>query len=265
MKGEDTMKVTEYVPGTPNWTDLASPDLAASGQFYSGVFGWDPVVSPAPEAGGYTMFHIGDAAVAGLGPPQGPDQPPAWTVYFATDSADAAAARVEAAGGKVLAAPMDIMDQGRMAIFMDPTGAVFGVWQPAAFAGAQIYREPGALCWVELATRDTETATQFYRSVLGVRPDPQEMDGMVYTVFNAGDEGVAGMMAMTDQYPAEVPSNWMPYFASADVDATAAKIQELGGSLVVPPTDIPGIGRFSVAVDPAGAQFAVLKGEPQEA
>jgi predicted enzyme related to lactoylglutathione lyase len=258
------MKVSRYDNGVPNWADLGSPDIDAAKRFYAGVFGWNPV-DTSPEMGGYVMFHVGDAAVAGLGPLQGPDQPPAWTIYIATDDADGAAAKAEAAGGKVLMAPMDVADQGRMAILMDSTGAAFGVWQGNAFPGSQIQQEPGSLNWVELATRDTGAAVEFYASVFGWRAEDQEMEGMVYTVFNVGDTGVAGMMPMGDEFPAEVPAHWLPYFDTDDVDATAAKIEQLGGGLRVPPTDIPGVGRFAVATDPAGATFSLLKGLPREA
>ncbi len=160
------MKVTQYDNGVPNWVDLGSPDVAASKQFYSQLFGWEPV-DGGPDSGGYLIFHKDGAAVAGAGPLQGPGQPPSWSVYIATDDADATAAKVEAAGGKVLMAPMDVMDQGRMAVFMDPAGAAFGVWQKITFPGAQLQQEPGAISWVELATRDSERATQFYTAVFG--------------------------------------------------------------------------------------------------
>jgi predicted enzyme related to lactoylglutathione lyase len=259
------MKVTQYDNGVPNWADLGSPDMGASKRFYAGVFGWDPQESPAPEAGGYTIFHKGDAAVAGVGPLQGPDQPPAWTIYIAVDDADATAAKVEATGGKVLMAPFDVMDQGRMALFMDPGGAVFGVWQKGAFPGAHLLQEQGALSWFELATRDPDGVTQFYTSVFGWNAGIEQMEGTPYTIFSVGEQGVAGMMGMGDQFPAEVPPHWMPYFGTDDVDATAAKVADLGGTVTVPPTDIPEVGRFAVFLDPSGAALAVIKGEPPEA
>ncbi len=69
-------------------------------------------------------------------------QPPVWSSYVTVDDADATAAKVREAGGTVIAEPMDVMDLGRMAIFMDPTGAAFGIWQPATMKGAELVNEP---------------------------------------------------------------------------------------------------------------------------
>ena len=116
------MKVTRYDAGVPNWADLGSPDLEAAKRFHTGVFGWDP-----RESGGHTLFHKGDAAVAGLGPVRGPDQPPAWSAYIATDDADATAAKIQELGGTLTVPPTDIPGVGRYALAVDPAGAVFAV------------------------------------------------------------------------------------------------------------------------------------------
>lgn len=262
------MKITQYEPGAANWTDLASPDVPASVRFYGSLFGWVGLVAPMPESEDgyvYTMFHQGDAAVAGLGPIMDANQPPAWSVYFATDDADATAAKVEASGGKVLAAPMEIAGQGRMAIFMDPTGAVFGVWQKEAFVGSGIKEEPYSMSWVELMTRDPDAATQFYASVFGWGSQSFDMGGMPYVVFRLGEKSAGGLAPMVgDRWPAEIPSNWMVYFEVDDCDAIAAKVQDLGGSLSVPPTDVPDVGRFAVVIDPTGAAFAIIKSAPMQ-
>jgi predicted enzyme related to lactoylglutathione lyase len=263
------MKITKYEPGVANWTDLASPDVPASVRFYGALFGWEGQVAPMPESEEgyvYTMFHQGDAAVAGLGPIMDASQPPAWSVYFATDDADATAARVEASGGKVVMAPMDVMDQGRLAMFMDPGGAVFGVWQKNAFVGSGIKEEPVSMSWVELMTRDADAAVQFYGSVFGWTTQSFDMGGMPYLVARVGEKSTAGVAPMVgDQWPAEIPSHWMVYFEVADCDETVAKVQELGGTLSVPATDIPDVGRFAVAADPGGAAFAVIKSVPVQA
>jgi predicted enzyme related to lactoylglutathione lyase len=253
----------EFTPGTPSWVDLGSPDVEVAKQFYGGLFGWTARVAPEPEAGGYTTFLSGDKAVAAVGPLFGEGQSPTWTTYFATEETDVVAARVESAGGKVLMAPMDVMRYGRMALFLDPAGAPFGVWQPGTMRGADVTGEPGSLGWNELMTRDADASKTFYVSVLGVDTREVPYDGGNYTLFQVGGVPVAGMMPMEgDAWPAELPSHWMVYFNVEDCDATAAKATELGGTVSVPPTDTAA-GRFAVLGDPHGAYFSIIKPNPE--
>src|SRR3954470_3527687 len=134
--------------GTPIWVDLGTPDVDAAVDFYGGLFGWqaDEAGDPA-ETGGYRMFRNADRAVAGVGPLQSDQQPPLWTTYIATEDADETARKVQGAGGTVLMPPFDVLDAGRMAIFADPAGAVFGVWQPGQHTGAELFNEPVSLTW----------------------------------------------------------------------------------------------------------------------
>ena len=159
--------MTAPVPGVPNWIDLGTADLFDATRFYTELFGWTADVSPDPEFGGYTIFDLDGRAAAGAGPTFGEGQPTAWSTFIATDDADAVAARVEGAGGKVLVAPFDVVDQGRMAAFLDQAGAPFSVWQPGSMRGADIFDVPGALTWNELTTRDVEGSEAFYASVFG--------------------------------------------------------------------------------------------------
>jgi predicted enzyme related to lactoylglutathione lyase len=239
--------------------DLGSPDVEASKAFYTQLFGWTAHPSPDPEAGGYTFFQKGEDQVAAVGPLFAEGQSPAWTWYAATTDADETAHKVEAAGGKVITAPFDVLDAGRMATFLDPSGTPFSVWQPGTMRGAGVLREPGALEWVELMTRDPESATQFYPRVFGWDTEVSTDPAMPYTQFHLDGEPFGGMMAMTgDRWPADLPDHWMVYFRVEDTDSTCARVQELGGTVSVPPTDIPGVGRFAVIGDPTGVFFSVL-------
>lgn len=252
-------RMTTHPPGTPTWVDLGTPDLDMAKRFYAPLFDWTTQVSKQPEAGGYTTFRSGGRAVAAVGPLASEDQPSAWTVYVHTDDADAVADRVETAGGKVLMAPMDVLDYGRMAIFADPAGAVFAVWQPAGMAGAELLDAPGALTWVELITRDVAGSKEFYPAVFGWTAHDSRMGPVDYTRWLLDGRPVAGMMPMTGHgWPADLPPHWMVYFEVTDADATAAKADELGGTVSVPPTDIEP-GRFAVLADPAGAFFSILQ------
>jgi uncharacterized protein len=256
---------TSYEPGVPSWVDVSSPDTNASATFYGGLFGWEvQSAGPVEETGGYGMFTLRGKQVAGIGPIMQEGQPPVWSTYVATDDADAAAARAAEAGATVLAEPMDVMDAGRMAVFAHPAAGVLGVWQAGRHTGAELVNEPGALNWNELQTHDIDGAKAFCGAVFGWRPDDQDFGGLVYTVFNVGDSGVAGAMPMPSQVPEGTPAFWMTYFTVADCDESVAKVEELGGSVLGPPHTLEGVGRFAVVADPHGATFGVIAGEPPE-
>ncbi len=247
-------KRTSHPAGTPSYVDIGAPDVDAAAAFYSGLFGWD-VADLGPDAGGYRMAMKGDGAVAGIGPAQNPG-PPYWCSYVTVDDVDITTKQVEAAGGTVLAPAMDVMEAGRMAVFMDPGGAVFSVWQPGQSIGADIVNEHGALCWTELNTRNLDAAKTFYTNVFGWDWD----DNAEYGQFMVGGRVVGGAMPMTpDRFPAEVPEHWLVYFAVDDLNATIDKVKQLGGSVMMDPFEAGGVGMMTVATDPQGANFAVIQ------
>jgi hypothetical protein len=186
-------------------------------------------------------------------------QPTAWITYVSVEDADAAAASAKDAGGNVIAEPMEVLDLGKMAVFADPTGAVIGVWQPGTFAGAGLVNEPGAISWNELNTRDLAGAKSFYGAVFDWDFEDMEMEGAgTYTSIKLGDRSVGGVFDMAARgVPEEVPPHWQVYFAVEDTDATIAKTEQGGGSVMVAAVDIPA-GRFAVLKDPQGASFAVI-------
>jgi predicted enzyme related to lactoylglutathione lyase len=252
------VRIDKHPPGSPCWVDLGTGDLPGARRFYAGLFDWDPVTNPDPRAGGYTLFHLDGAVVAGAGRLTAPGQPVAWTVYLASEDADATARTAVAAGGHVLVEPVDVRAEGRMCVLADPGGAAFGVWQPGGFAGTQLSGRPGTLTWIELMARDAEGSARFYQRVFGWQARPANLPSMSYTEFALGGQPFAGMMEMTgDAWPADLPPHWMPYFEVADCDAAAGRTRELGGTVAVPPTDIQP-GRFAVLGDPYGAYFSVL-------
>src|SRR5690242_12773598 len=186
------MPAVDYKPNTARWVDLGTSDLEAAKTFYGALFGWRPE-SMGEEAGNYTIFHQGDKSIAGAGPLMMEGQPTAWTTYVYVDDLDATAAKVAENGGTTLVQPMDVMDVGRMAVFMDPTGAVISAWQPKLHQGADLFNEPVALCWNELASRDIEASKKFYGAVFGWTGDTQPYGPMTYTEFKAAGETAAGM------------------------------------------------------------------------
>jgi uncharacterized protein len=251
---------TSYAPGTPNWIDLGTPDQDAAGEFYSALFGWTLEEGENPEeTGGYRLATLRGKAVAGVMKLMQEGQPPAWSTYIAVEDADATMAAVNANGGTTMIEPMDVMDIGRMAFFVDPTGAVFGVWQPRSFPGAGLVNEPGALSWNELNTRDLDAAKAFYAAVFGWNFEDNEMGEMgSYTTIKLGEDMIGGMLDMAGRgVPEQIPAHWQVYFAVEDTDAAVEQVKERGGSVMVDPIDIPA-GRFAILTDPFGASFAVI-------
>ena len=246
---------TSYVQGTPNWVDLQTSNQVAAKEFYGELFGWTYVDEPVPQGGVYSMAYIGDKAVAAISA-QGPDMqgiPPMWNTYLAVDDVDASAAKVAGAGGQVAMEPFDVMDAGRMAGVMDPTGAFVLLWQAKNHLGSQLVNEPGTLIWNELMTPDTDKAVAFYRAVLGLEAEVVAGESGPYTTFKVGDDFVAGSM----HPPMEgIPSHWSVYFGCADAAATCARVTGLGGKIVSGPFDTP-VGPMAVLQDPQGAFFSV--------
>ncbi|NMI00381.1 VOC family protein [Pseudonocardia acidicola] len=249
------MEMHSYPPGRPSWVDLGTPDPAAAAEFYGGLFGWAGEEGP-PESGGYRMCLMNGYPVAGIGPMRHSGRP-FWATYISVVDADTTAKSVRDAGGQVYLEPMDVMTWGRMAALSDPTGAAFAVWQPRDHIGAGLWGEPGACCWNELTTREPAAAAEFYHAVFGWTARTEPMGGFPYTVWLRGDQWIGGMLTMDEKWPADIPAHWMVYFAATDTDTAAARARELGGAVLVPPTDIQP-GRFTVLGDPQGAVFSII-------
>ena len=114
--------------------------------------------------------------------------------------------------------------------------------------------------WYELMTSDLAGATDFYSKVVGWKAEDSGLPGMAYTLMKVGDAQVAGAMATPPELQAMgAPSAWSGYIAVDDVDATEARVLALGGKVLRPAEDIPGIGRFAVVADPQGASFMLFK------
>ncbi len=245
------VEMTAYTPGTPSWVDVSTPNIEATKAFYGELFGWE--ATSYPEMGGYTRFSADGKRVAGAMPTMSPEQPIAWSTYISTDDADAIARSVQEHGGQVVVPPMDVESLGRMAAFIDPTGAFFGVWQPGEFIGAERVNEPGSLVWNELDTRDVDAAKSFYTKVF-----PWTVEGSTEWMWQLDGRPIGGGMAINESFPPDVPSNWLAYFAVTDHDATVAQVQALGGSVKMSGMNTP-FGPIAVVADPHGAVFGIIQ------
>jgi hypothetical protein len=272
--------------------DTSQPDPEAAVGFYSELFGWElEDVMPPGSEGKYfiarlrprSIFELGrDVAAVGSIPESAP--PTAmWNTYVWVESADETASKVRDAGGSVMMEPFDIPGSGRMAVFTDPEGAAFCVWQAKEFKGARVVNDPGSLNFNGLNTRDVGGAESFYGSVFGwqaralVGAEMWTLDGygdflerhhpdlrkqMAEAGAPAGFEDVvASIIPITDDQP-DTPAHWSVTFAVDDADATAAKAVELGGKVIVPPFDAPWV-RMTVIGDPQGATFIASRFTPE--
>src|SRR5436190_16998525 len=274
-----------YIPGVPCWVDTTQPDPQGAVDFYGGLFGWEcEDVMPPDAPGSYFIARLRGGDVAAVSSPP-PDTPPmaVWNTYIWVDSADEAASSVRDAGGQVMAEPFDVMDAGRMALFTDPEGAAFAVWQANQQKGARIVNEPGTLVFNGLNSRDPEGAKAFYGAVFGW----ETLDvsgGVMWTMPGYGDhleeanpglrkqvvelgaperfaDVVAALIPIADDQP-DTPAHWSVTFAVEDADATAERAVELGGRAVAPPFDAPWV-RTTVLSDPQGATFIASKFVPE--
>jgi uncharacterized protein len=246
-----------YKPGAFSWVELLSNDTEGAKAFYTGLFGWSYEDNPIGEGGTYTMFSKDAKQVGALHAGQQEGMPPVWNSYVTVEDADASTERAKELGATVLAGPFDVLEVGRMSVIQDPQGAVFSIWQARQHHGASLVNAVGALTLNQLNTSDPDAAGEFYAGLFGWEVRQQESPGPRYFgIYNDGGLN-AGMMDLPEGSPA--PPHWLVYFGSDDVDASAGRIGELGGQMLVPPMPIPA-GRIAVAQDPQGAIFALFEG-----
>jgi predicted enzyme related to lactoylglutathione lyase len=244
-------EVTSYPNGTFCWIELGTTDLPGARAFYGGLLGWELVERVPGRA--YALALVDGKLVAALnGEPPG-DAGGGWGSYISVDDLDASAATAAKLGASVVAAPADVGESGRVAALTDPTGASVWLWQPGTDIGARLVNEIGAWTWNELTTPDLDAAAAFYGTLLGWEvadaPGPLRRAG-----FTLGNLLVAGAHEPTSGENAA--PRWTVTFRVADADASVARVQELGGAVLLAPIDIP-VGRFAIVADPAGVEFTL--------
>jgi predicted enzyme related to lactoylglutathione lyase len=250
---------SERINGSIVWVDLQTPNLERARHFYHELLGWTYAGGDDPHSKYYTLAQLDGRNAAGLQKLL-PAMPTVWSVYFGTHDADALARKVLAAGGQILLAPMDVLHAGRMAVFGDPTGAIFGVWQGKQLAGSQVLDEPGAMAWHDLYTRNATRAREFYASVFELEQERVSGFGQAYWTLHKGSKAVGGVM-QHEGMPKSVPPHWNTYFAVSDVDASTERLQQLGGEVFEGPFERP-YGRVSAVADPFGAEFCLIQLAP---
>jgi len=248
-----------HAPGTFCWVDLSTTDVVAAKRFYAAVFDWTAEDVPTEAGPPYTLLSHGGQLVCGafaLCPGQGDH--PFWLTYVCVADLEATLVSAQTLGGSVTMPAMDIMEEGRLGVIQDPTGAHLGLWQPRRHQGSALTNAPGAPCWNELQTRDLKAAAAFYQGLFGWTLKPFEgwMDG-AYEIFVRDGREVGGMLPIDDDR-GQVPPHWSIYFGVSDCDAAVAKVEWLGGKVLAPATTIERVGRFARLQDPQSAVFSVI-------
>jgi len=255
-------EVKAHQPGRFCWTELGTRDAASAKKFYGELFGWTPIDVPIGPDAVYTMLQKNGKDVAALyqlAKAQLSHGVPAhWLSYVAVDKVDEAAKKAKELGATMRSEPFDVMQAGRMAVLLDPTGAALALWQAGKHIGSALAGESGSTCWTELWTANTGAAGTFYAALFDWQRDTTDMGGSPYTVFRSGEARVGGMTSLPSKGAEQLP-HWLNYLAVDNCDDTARRAKELGGQMAIVPTDIPTVGRFAVLSDREGATFGVLQ------
>jgi len=241
-------QVEHYPDNTFCWIDLGTDDAAGAMGFYGGLLGWELEELASGENGLYAICRLRGKAVAGL---YDRAERPGWGSYLKVADVDRMTDRARELGAEVLVEPFDTPGGGRVATVRDPAGAVVSLSRPGERYGAEVVNEDGAWTWNELVSGDLAAARDFYVELFGWSADDASA-GIPRTAFTLGGLLVGGGHAPA---PGEDPSpRWSVAFWVADADEAAARTQELGGTVLLPPMDIP-VGRFTIVADPQGAVF----------
>ncbi len=235
------------------WVDLFTHDVAAASAFYAALFGWtiDEGAGSTCSVGGRTIGRIRRGATTEAH----------WVPYLNVTNAEELAAKAKANGGDVVAGSSSEEANGdRRLIVVDPAGAAIGLWQHRERDESEPLEVPGSIRVIELFFTPDQDQVAFHAATFGWSVSaPMPTPKGTYRVF-AQELGVpvGGALPMPAA-AGDARSHWIPYFRVADCSAIAQKISELGGSIVVPPTDMfRGRVFITIARDPTGAMFAMI-------
>lgn len=244
------------------WYDLMTTDTVAAAKFYGAVVGWGTKDSGSND---YTLFTIDGAGLLGLMPMpkemSDAGAKPCWLGYVRVDDVDAAAARIEKLGGKMMRPPTLVPDIIRFCPVTDPHGAGFMIAKP--MPGGALPKLPphhvGTVGWRELYAGDGAKAFAFYSEAFGwTRGDTVDMGPMgIYQLFKTPGDGdvVGGIMTKPPHAPM---AYWSYYFNVEALDAAAKRVADHGGKILHGPVEVPGGSWIVQCADPQGAIFALI-------
>lgn len=252
--------VRKYKPGEFCWADLGTTDVAAAKKFYRGIFGWTAKDLPLENGTNYSMLQVKGKEVCALYP-MDPGQkkakvPPCWLPYIAVANVGRTVKKAKAAGATLCLGPNDVPGAGRMAIFQDPAGARFAIWQARGNIGTKLKAVPATVGWHDLNTGKTAAAAKFYAKVFGWKVKTMDFSGNSYTMLKLGNEGLGGI------WPHPLPHHptaWFTYWFVKSCARSVTKVKRLRGKVILGPITVPDTCKFAIIRDPQGAALGVLE------
>lgn len=236
--------------------DLMATDLPRAQAFYTQLLGWKVRPLDMPPLGLTQQIDAGGFALGGLvALPASEGIASHWMPYVLVKDLDAVVARARQLNGYVPVPPTPMAKLGRFAVIADPRGAHVSPLQlnnarsePKEFAHGQP-------AWNEVLTDDVEVTSLFFADVFGWDRSTMKMGNGAYSVLMDGASQRAGVTSGAGAAP-----QWVVYFAADNIDAIAARVASLGGSMVTPITPVPGMGKSGFFKDPSGALFGLFQG-----
>ena len=244
-----------HLPGKFIWRDLLTKDVVGAQAFYGALFGWE---FRAVAGGDYVVILREGKPIGGIvrADRKVKVEVSQWASWLSVADVDTAVATVRAAGGQVLRAPLVLKGRGRLAVVTDPEGALLVLVRSTDGDPRDAEAGVGDWLWTELWTHDKPGSLTFYQRLAGYTTEERQVAGATYPVFMGSGAPRAGVVANPFE---DVGTNWLPYVRVDDVGATVARVQELGGRLLVEPREDRRAGSAAIVADPTGAAFVVQK------
>lgn len=248
-----TVSPSPWPAGTPGWADITVADPVPVQRFYGALLGWR---FDASQDGTYLTATLDGKAVAGVRIAEAPT-PAWWCVYLATDDVTESVERAVDGGATVLLPPVVVLDEGRMAVVADPTGAAVGLWESRTRTGWEVTDVPGASVWAEQMSHDPDAARRFYVELFGYDAQDMSAPDFRYASLAVGGTPAFGIGGYGPG-AGDVPAAWTWYLAVPDADDAARRVGALDGDVVSGPEDTP-YGRMLLVRGPAGELAALLE------
>jgi predicted enzyme related to lactoylglutathione lyase len=235
-----------WKPGKVVWRDLVTPNLGQAKTFYGGLFGW----TFEDASKNYTLIRNGDRLIGGMAELASSDRSAYWLPLVSVRDVDWAVDVTVSAGGESLTKPFDVPGRGRVGVLADPGGAPFAVIKTTQ--GDPADRIPGIneWMWQEIWTDDVEAEAEFYARLAGYTLTTKDVYGSAYSYLSVDELPRVGVITKSDP---EIHNTWVNYVRVADLDATVAKVAQLGGVVLMAPTAEVRDGNVAIIADPQGA------------